>query len=184
MILTPLFKNPAVGNTVTVDLDVWIENFLREREDVPKTERPGITIGFLREQIIMIEAAINEPITAHYRRSSKGHIHVLLTFPHDITVFDAFLLRSCLWDDLTRHALDEGRFALWGNLNELNKCFDQKVGKGGQVFTTGPWISLDTGKENLTGDALDDLNGYLKWRNEHPLKIGKEPRKEQCLVKL
>lgn len=172
--LNPLFQNPSVGKMVTIDLDVWMEYFLRDQTEIPPDEKPGITIGYIREQIIKIEGVLDQSITAQYRRSSKGHIHLRLLFNHEITVFDAFLLRSCLFDDLTRHSLDERRYALWGSLHEMNKCFDHKGEAGGKTFSSGPWISLHIGRDGLTGDAKADFERYMEWRKDHPHK-GERP---------
>jgi len=173
MTLTPLFPNPSVGRFVTIDLDVWMEYFLRDQNQIPPDEKAGITIGFIRDQIVKIEGVLEQTIFCQYRRSSKGHIHLRLTFHDEITVFDAFLLRSCLFDDLTRHSLDERRYALWGSLHEMNKCFDHKAEKG-KVYSSGPWIALNIGRDELTGDALTDFQRYLGWRKEHPHK-GQHP---------
>lgn len=172
--MTPLFSNPSVGRMVTIDLDVWMEYFLREQETIPPDEKPGITIGYIREQIVKIEGVLERSINVQYRRSSKGHIHLRLLFPDDITVFDAFLLRSCLFDDLTRHSLDERRYALWGSLHEMNKCFDHKAEPGGKVYSSGPWIPLHIGRDELTGEAKTDFEKYMAWRKEHPLKGQRE----------
>ncbi len=172
--LKPLFKNQSVGKTVTVDLDVWIEYFLRDQNQIPPDEKAGITIGYIREQIVKIEGVLEQSIFCQYRRSSKGHIHLRLTFRDEITVFDAFLLRSCLFDDLTRHSLDERRYALWGSLHEMNKCFDHKGEAGGKVYSSGPWIALNIGRDELTGDAKADFEGYMAWRKDHPHK-GQRP---------
>ena len=158
--MIPLVENKNVGRTVTIDLDVWYEYFLRERSECPEDEKPGINIGYIREQIILIEAKLNRPIPAQYRRSSKGHVHIRLIFDQDISVFDAFLLRSCLCDDLTRHMLDEKRYTLLGSLHEMNKCFDTKYETGGKLYISGPWIPMEKGKDDLTGEAKADWDQY------------------------
>jgi hypothetical protein len=169
--ITQLFSNQSVGHTVTVDLDVWLEYFLRNKDEIPPDEKPGITIGYVREQLILLEAKLDRPIAAYYRRSSKGHVHLRLGFPDEITVFDAFLLRSCLFDDPTRQNLDQRRYAMWGSLHEMNKCFDAKVEKGDQVYRAGPWIPIEKGREDLVGDALADWEEY--WE-----RIGRTPHKD------
>ena len=166
-----LFPNPPVGNFVTVDLDVWIEYFLRKREEIPEDEKPGITIGYIREQIIELEAKIDRPISAQYRRSSNGHVHLRLIFPHGIPVSDAWLLRQCLLDDQTRLHLDMRRFALWGSLHELNKCFDSKADNG-KITYAGPWIPLEKDLDQLTGDAKEDYDRH--WDS-----IGRQPHQPE-----
>jgi hypothetical protein len=168
--MKPLFDNPSIGKFTTSDLDVWMEYFLRSQEDIPEDEKPGITIGYIREQIIKLEARLNQPIYAEYRRSSSGHIHIRVTFPEEISAFDNFLLRTVLVDDLTRHHLDEKRYALWGSLNEINKCFDSKGEAGGKPRHSGPWIPLSVGLNELTGEPLADWKQY--WNS-----IGQTPHK-------
>ncbi len=168
--MIPLFENPSIGNFTTVDLDVWMEYFLRTQEEIPPDEKPGITIGYIREQIVKLEARLDQPIYAEYRRSSSGHIHIRLVFKDEISAFDNFLLRSVLLDDLTRHHLDEKRYALWGSLNEINKCFDSKGESGGKPRHAGPWIPLSVGKDDLTNGALADWQQY--WDS-----IGRIPHK-------
>jgi len=158
--MIPLIENKNVGREITVDLDVWYEYFLRDKKDCPEDERPGINIGYIREQIILLEAKLDRSIFVQYRRSSKGHVHIRLIFDHDIAVFDAFLLRSCLCDDLVRHYLDEKRYALWGSLHEMNKCFDTKSESGGKVYVSGPWIPLSKDREDFTGLEKSDWEQY------------------------
>lgn len=168
--MKPLFENPSIGNFTTSDLDVWMEYFLRPQEEIPPDEKPGITIGFIREQIIKLEARLDQPIYAEYRRSSSGHIHIRVVFQEEISAFDNFLLRSVLIDDLTRHHLDEKRYALWGSLNEINKCFDSKGKTGGKLRHSGPWIPLAIGLNELTGEARADWEQYWEsiGRKSHP----------------
>ena len=161
--LIPLFKNPSVGNTVTVDIDVPFENFLRTREEKTEGEKLGVTIGLIRDQIIKIEARIDQPIISQYRRSSKGHVHVRCIFENEITVLDALLIRAYLFDDEVRCSLDKRRYTEWGNLHQMNRCFDEKV-VSGQVYSAGPWISLDIGRDELTGNAKHDYDQYMEQR--------------------
>jgi hypothetical protein len=164
MPLVPLFKNQSVGNAVTVDIDVPLENFLRPKEECREGEKPGITIGLIREQVIKIEARIDQPVVAQYRRSSKGHVHVRIIFENEITVLDALLLRAYLFDDTVRHSLDKRRYVEWENLYHMNRCFDDKI-ESGQIYSAGPWISLDDGRDQLTGNAKHDYDQYMRQRH-------------------
>jgi len=154
----PLFENPPIGSFVTSDIDTFMDYFLMPDEEVPDGIKSGITIEHVRVRHHRIEQRLNLTITAFYRRSSNGHIHVRLMFPCEITVLDAFLLRSCLYDDMTRFQLDHARYLLTGSLHEMNRTFDEKYNAAdGQVRRAGPWIPLDIGRDDLKGDALKDF---------------------------
>jgi len=174
--MTGLFQNKIIGRFCTVDVDTWFEYFLRDQKDTPKDEKPGITLGLIREQIVKLEAKLECPVNVVYRRSSKGHVHLRVTFPHDITILDAFLLRSCLFDDLVRQNLDERRYALWGSLDEMNKCFDSKADTEG-IHKSGPWIPINKGRDDLAGDAKADWLQY--WDS-----IGREYHKPENHINL
>ena len=101
-----IFNNRSVGTIITVDLDVFIDDFLKNpRELSDDAERPNIHRLYIIDQIRRLEkrlAILNHPtidmrrfvINAAYRRSSKGHVHVRLTFPYEVSVLDAFMIRA------------------------------------------------------------------------------------------
>lgn len=160
MTTKPLFPNPFIGNYVTSDIDVYFEYFIRPLADCPDDERPGLNLEYVREQVVKIEAKIEQSLYVEYRRSSSGNTHVRVTFPEQITVSDAFYIRANLFDDLTRLSLDMRRFSLWGSLHEIHKCFDEKATTKGGVKKAGPWIPLNKGRDELTGPAREDWEQY------------------------
>ncbi len=155
-----LFDNPPFGNYVTVDLDFWFEYFIRPKSEVPEGELHGFTRYTIQERITELENVIQESIYAEYRRSSSGNVHLRLIFPHRISVMDGFLIRSILFDDLTRNSLDMARYALWHSLNEIHKCFDRKGMAADSTKVAGPWIPMTKGRDDLEGEAKDDWEKY------------------------
>ena len=174
-----LFPNPPLNPyivkdkklwAVTVDLDVWFEYFLRTKEETPTDQARGLTRDYIVDQLTLVEAALEKSVTgAYYRRSSKGHVHLLLTFSEEVTVFDGFILRACLYDDTMRLSLDMHRYGLHDSLEKLNKCFDEKSDNG-KFYVSGPWIPLNKGRDDFRGQALVDWNEYWNGigRQYHP----------------
>ena len=164
--MKPLFNNQSVGNSVTVDLDILFDEFVRELEEIPEKDRPGFTREAVISRIMMIENAIQQE-TNHslYRRSSNGHVHLRLFFDQEISVLDAFLIRATLWDDRTRLALDEARYLLTGSLHEMNRCFDEKA-DGEGIKIAGPWISIHVGKHKWTEEVRRDFEAF-DWKLAH-----------------
>jgi hypothetical protein len=164
--LKPLFNNQPVGNSITVDLDIFFDDFVRELEEIPEKDRPGFTRHAVITRIMMIENAIQQEIQRSlYRRSSNGHVHLRLYLCQEVSVLDAFLIRATLWDDRTRLALDEARYLLTGSLHEMNRCFDEKA-DGEGVKRAGPWISLHSGKDRLHEEARKDFESF-DWKLAH-----------------
>ena len=167
--MTGLFLNQNVGDSITVDLDVWFWQFVRPLEEVPPDVKAGITLLSVRNRLERLENKLDFEIPAYYRRSSKGHVHVKLKLREDITVLDAFMIRAWMLDDQTRLELDLSRYLLTGSLHEINRCFDEKATCAG-ILKSGPWISLDTNRNQFTGNIKKDFEDFLKWykETEHP----------------
>jgi hypothetical protein len=139
---SPLFENRSVGNQVTVDLDVFFWNYIRFLEDIPEDERIGLNINATRERLRVLEMKLKINIRAMYRRSSSGNVHVRLFFPQEVSVLDAFMIRAWMFDDQTRLALDMARYLKSNDLNEMNRCFDEKGTVNG-TKKAGEWIPID-----------------------------------------
>lgn len=140
--MIPLFENCSVGSQVTIDLDVFFASYTRPLEDVPKDERVGLNINATRERLRSLEGMLGIEIGAKYRRSSSGNVHVRLFFPGEVSVLDAFMIRAWMFDDQTRLALDMARYLKTGDLNEMNRCFDEKGTVNG-VKKAGEWIPIN-----------------------------------------
>jgi hypothetical protein len=138
----PLFENCSVGNQVTIDLDVFIGYFLWQQGEEPEEGKLGITIYVIRDRLVRLEKKLNITIPAMYRRSSNGNVHVRLFFPEDVSVLDAFMARAWLFDDQTRLSKDLARYLITDDLNEMNRCFDEKGDINGSK-KAGPWIPID-----------------------------------------
>ena len=137
-----LFDNRSVGSQVTIDLDVFFINYIRSADQVPPDERIGINLFTTRDRIKVLEKRVGMRIEAKYRRSSSGNVHVRLFLPCEVSVLDAFMIRAWMMDDQTRLALDMARYLKSNDLNEMNRCFDEKGDINGSK-KAGPWIPID-----------------------------------------
>jgi hypothetical protein len=71
-------------------------------------------------------------------------------------------------DDQTRLSLDLARYLLTDSLHEMNRCFDEKATLDG-TKKAGPWIPLDTDRDQYTGSAREDWTEYLtRWTVKQP----------------
>jgi hypothetical protein len=138
----PLFNNQPVGSQVTIDLDVFFTSYIRPLEDVPTDERVGLNINATRGRLYLLEKRTGIKIKTMYRRSSSGNVHVRLFFPGDVSVLDAFMIRAWMMDDQTRLTLDMARYLKSNDLNEMNRCFDEKGTVNGSK-KAGPWIPIE-----------------------------------------
>lgn len=161
-----IFKNQGIGNTVTVDLDTYFFYFVRRKNEVPEDEKPGICLETVRERLKRMYPKIdNEPVIAHYRRSSNDHVHVKLEFLQELSVLDAFMIRAWMLDDQTRLSLDLARYLMTGSLHEMNRCFDEKATLD-STKKAGPWIMLNIGRDQYQHFPIiiTDYNEYLsRW---------------------
>jgi hypothetical protein len=141
--MTPIFKNVSVGNEVKIDLDVFWECWFLQDEDLPDDLRVGINIFKMRAWLekLQKERGVNVE-SVEYRKSSNGHVHMRLIMRKDIAALDAFMLRAWFLDDKTRMALDLKRYLLTGDIEKMNRLFDEKATSSG-IRKAGPWTSLD-----------------------------------------
>lgn len=147
-----LFNNRSVGNEVTIDLDEFYEIFLMDQEDVlfdvlkGHPVKPGATIHIMRDRLDRFMKKAMVSARAVYRRSSNGHVHLRLIFAGEVSVLDAFMIRAWMFDDQTRLSKDLARYLMTGDLNEMNRTFDEK-GKveNGEVIVrqAGEWIPIN-----------------------------------------
>lgn len=162
-----IFKNRNIGKQVTIDLDTYFYFFVRPLEEVPEGEKQGITLNSVRERLKRLYSRIppgyGMNIDVHYRRSSKDHVHVRIRFMQDLEVLDGFMIRAWMLDDQTRLELDMARYLLTDDLNEMNRCFDEKAEADG-IKKAGPWIPLTCDRNHFPGDAFKDWSDYLpRW---------------------
>lgn len=152
--MIPYFDNRSVGGEIKVDLDVYYEAFLLTDKDLQEhfgreaiNPDSPVYVGLNRQEMIywrdrLVKERGITPIKTEYRRSSNGHIHLKLVMPQEVSVLDGFMLRAWFLDDKTRLELDLKRYLLTNDLNEMNRCFDEKANADG-MKKCGPWIPLD-----------------------------------------
>lgn len=137
----PLFDNCSVGSQVTVDLDVFFQYYLLDNW-ITTDGRSGMTIHITRRKLGSLSEILGIKIPAKYRRSSNGNVHVRLFFHEEISVLDAFMIRAWMFDDQTRLSLDMARYLKTNDLNEMNRCFDEKGTVNG-AKKAGEWIPIE-----------------------------------------
>lgn len=183
--INPYFDNRSVGNMITVDLDVFFDDFVREQEEIPEKERPGFTRDSVVLRMMRIEGIIQEEVVrAEYRRSSNGHVHFRAVLSRELSVLDAFIMRATFWDDQQRLALDMARYLFTGSLHEINRCFDEKATFEG-VKVAGPWIPLHSGKSTWTLEVRDDFESFdFKTAHEKAKKSRESKPADQWDIKI
>lgn len=160
-----LFLNRHIGKQVTVDLDTFFYYFVRPSSEIPEGEKSGITLESVRARLERMYGSIPKYALkeVEYRRSSKDHAHVRITFNKEISVLDGFMIRAFMLDDQTRLELDLARYLLTDDLNEMNRCFDEKA-EMGIIRKAGPWIPLSCDRNHLPYPANEDFKEYLlRW---------------------
>lgn len=154
------FDNRSVGREIKIDLDVFYEAFFLTDKDLQEhfgkeAQNPDspVYIGINRDEMVYwLNRLTNErgirPERVEYRRSSNGHIHLKVVMREEISVLDGFMLRAWFLDDKTRLELDLKRYLLTNDLNEMNRCFDEKTNSEG-TKRCGPWILLNCDPADL-----------------------------------
>jgi hypothetical protein len=174
-----MITNKNAGYQVTIDLDVFFDDFLKNPVDIPSDvwpihERPNITVYHIRDDLKVIQERFQQDIKTEYRRSSSGNVHVRLTFQKEITILEGFLVRAWLADDLKRMRLDMKRYFSSESLLDMNRTFDQKC-VGGVSHAAGPWIPLNVNITDLPQDApaFVDYRAFsiIKNRNEGQARL-------------
>jgi hypothetical protein len=159
-------KNQPVGNTVCIDWDLFYADFIRK-------VAPS-TVALIKE----LEDLMQVPISAFYRESSNGNVHLKLVFPFDVSVLDAFMVRAWMADDRTRLRLDLARYLRTGSLHEMNRCFGGKVKRtNGQTTLqkAGEWVQLFQEDHYLPDLTTQDAHTLLvQMEKEHEKRMGKE----------
>ena len=109
----------------TVDIDTPYEEWYN-----------GIGFKTMRDRILNKVADVWR---AEVRKSSGGRVHVRVHLNHDIPLIDLFALRAFLDDDPCRLACDLNRYYRTGDVEQTNRCFDEKY-KHGSLRQAGKWM--------------------------------------------
>lgn len=125
-----LFENIITTNHVTIDIDMYIGDW----EDTQKETA--------LKKITELERRFNIKVNAFYRHSSSDNVHILLVFPFDLAMLDVFIIRSYFKDDPVRLILDMHRYYRTGDVDKMNRCFDEKIHITSGVKRAGEWIPI------------------------------------------
>jgi hypothetical protein len=124
------FHNRIIGHRVTIDVDMFIEDWEQSQRDTAKAK------------ICQMEHRFNTLIHSWYRRSSSNNVHILLEFEHSLPMLDIFLIRAFMKDDPVRLILDMHRYFRTEDVDKMNRCFDEKIHITEGVKKAGDWIPL------------------------------------------
>lgn len=130
------FENILIGDEITLDIDIFVEDWLLLAKDA--------FIG----KICDIEEKFNIPLVVYYRESCHRNVHIKLKFPAPLSMFEVLLFRAWLDDDQTLLYLDMKRyFKLMDAEHHFMRRFDCKgtINDKGQMEITkaGPWRALE-----------------------------------------
>lgn len=135
-----MFLNDVVGNDVTIDIDIYVTDWIQHGGYQATLRRLEDLAKFIKE------------LKAFYRESSSKNIHIRIQTKEKLTLLDSLLIRAYFGDDETRLMADMcryfrsgkiddlGKFAS-GDLLEIGRCFDEKW-KNGKKGKAGHWIPI------------------------------------------
>lgn len=121
-----------------IDIDQDFDKFLKSR-----------TWDYIKENWIYVRRLYKMyMVDLFYRRSSSGHVHLMLVCDdYKPTVLEQFQIRALMHDDPWRIGIDLRRLTVHGE-DEINRIFSMKV-KNGVVYRVGPWIGITSMIEEL-----------------------------------
>ena len=134
------FRNNLVGKYVTVDIDIFVEDWLA---------RGGYQAAYRRLQGLQ---KFFPGAKACYRESSSRNLHIIVKTVQALSLLDSLMIRAEFGDDMTRLCADFLRYYRSGNIDEygryvsgdllqIGRCFDEKM-KNGKIGRVGNWIPI------------------------------------------
>ena len=129
------FEDVLIGNTITLDIDIFVDDWLLlERE------------RFLK-RIEDLEDRFKTKVQAWYRNSSNNNVHVKIEFDKPLSMLECLLFRAWFDDDQTLLFIDMKRyFKTMDKVNRFMRRFDckGKINDAGEYEIThaGSWIRV------------------------------------------
>jgi hypothetical protein len=129
------FDDVTIGEEITLDIDLFVEDWLL-------LARPGFMA-----KLHDIEERFHIPVRAWYRESSHRNVHIKMKFPYPVSMLEALLFRAWFDDDKTLLFIDMKRyFKTMDAENKFMRRFDckGKINDAGEfeIFHAGEWIQL------------------------------------------
>ena len=129
------FDDVTVGPEITLDIDLYVEDWLL-------LARPGFM-----EKLHDLETRFGIPIRAWYRESSHRNVHIKMLFPDALSMLECLLFRAWFDDDRTLLFIDMKRyFKTMDAQNKFMRRFDCKGKINGagefEITRAGEWIQL------------------------------------------
>lgn len=129
------FGDVEIGDTITLDIDIFVEDWLLLEKD-----------RFIKK-VRDIEDLFNTPIGVKYRESSNRNIHIMIHFTKSLSMLECLLFRAWFDDDQALLYIDMKRyFATMDKDNRFMRRFDckGKINDQGEfeISHAGPWVLL------------------------------------------
>jgi len=129
------FEDVLIGNTITLDIDIFVDDWL-----LLEKER------FLK-RIEDLEDRFKTKVQAWYRNSSNNNVHVKIEFDKPLSMLECLLFRAWFDDDQTLLFIDMKRyFKTMDKVNRFMRRFDckGKINDAGEYEIThaGSWIRV------------------------------------------
>lgn len=129
------FDDVTVGEEITLDIDLYVEDWLL-------LARPGFM-----DKLHELEIRFNIPIRAWYRKSSHDNVHIKMKFPYPLSMLECLLFRAWFDDDRNLLYIDMKRyFKTMDSQNKFMRRFDCKgkiLDNGDfEIKQAGAWIQL------------------------------------------
>lgn len=118
-----------IYDRITIDLDYKFEEF-----------KAVMLPDYKREMLarLMKRYSVRQMFM---RRSSRGNTHVRIELSRPVNFLDSLVIRAVMCDDPARIACDLDRYHEFGNDDQTNRCFDEKI-KDGEKHSAGIWEAV------------------------------------------
>lgn len=129
------FEDVLIGNTITLDIDIFVDDWL-----LLEKER------FIH-RLEDLEVRFKTSVQAWYRNSSNNNVHIKIEFDKPLSMLECLLFRAWFDDDQTLLFIDMKRyFKTMDKVNRFMRRFDckGKINDAGEYEIThaGTWIRV------------------------------------------
>lgn len=121
--LNPMYEK------ITIDLDYEFEGFKKHILPDYKKEFLGRLMSRYSVRRVFIRA------------SSRGNTHMRIELSRPVNFLESLVIRAVMCDDTARIACDLDRYFEFGNDDQTNRCFDDKIIEG-EKRSAGTWEAI------------------------------------------
>jgi hypothetical protein len=133
--MATFFENVIIGKEITLDIDIFVEDWLELQKDTFLHKIEGLEDRFCTQ------------VKVFYRESSHRNVHIKIEFAWDLTMLEVLLFRAWFDDDQTLLFIDMKRYyKTMEGINRFMRRFDckGKINDQGEfeISHAGPWVAL------------------------------------------